>query len=345
MALSVDIEKRLGDFNLNVEFEAVNTATALLGASGSGKSVTLRCIAGIMTPDRGRIVLNGRVLFDSRAGIDLPPQERRVGYLFQQYALFPNMTVEGNISRVIHDRRERRELTESLISQFQLQSVRKLRPPALSGGQQQRTALARIFASKPEALLLDEPFSALDSYLKAQLEQELRDLLDPFGGDVVWVTHDRDEVYRNCGRVCVIDGGVSQPTVTPEELFTEPRTVSAARLSGCKNILPATAGADGLFIPAWGLSLSLGRPAWPEMTHAGLRAHHIRPAQPGEANAFPCMVERVMDNVFSTILILRPEGAVPGAPNLRAEVEKDMAPEPGRTVFFSIQPEKIILLR
>ena len=180
MSLEVRIEKQLGNFSLKTEFVCSEKSTALLGASGCGKSLTLRCIAGIVRPDRGRIVLNGRVLFDSEQNIDLPPQKRRVGYLFQNYALFQNMTVEQNIGCGIHHIKKKavkREMIADMIQRMQLNGLEKQKPAQLSGGQQQRVALARILVGKPEIMLLDEPFSALDSYLRDQLLSEVKDIL------------------------------------------------------------------------------------------------------------------------------------------------------------------------
>ena len=207
MALSVDIRKKMGDFQLEVRFEAADERLALLGASGCGKSVTLRCVAGILTPDEGKIVLDSVTLFDSAARINLPPQKRQVGYLFQQYALFPNMTVRQNIAAAVRDKLRRKAVTEEKLRQFRLEEVADKRPGQISGGQQQRTALARILASEPKVILLDEPFSALDSYLKYQLEVELAETLEQFPGTILWVSHDRHEVFRNCRRVCVLDQG------------------------------------------------------------------------------------------------------------------------------------------
>ena len=201
MALSVNIRKKLGSFQLEVQFDAEQgIPLALLGASGCGKSVTLRCIAGILKPDEGRITLDGVVLYDSAAGIDLPPQQRRVGYLFQQYALFPNMTVRQNIAVAVPNRRERSVQTEELLYRFQLEEVASQRPWQLSGGQQQRCALARILASAPRVILLDEPFSALDSYLQDQLEVELAQTLEQFSGPVVWVSYDREKHFATVPR-------------------------------------------------------------------------------------------------------------------------------------------------
>ena len=240
MALSVQFEKQLGAFRLNVSFEAEGTL-GILGASGCGKSVTLQCIAGILRPDRGRIVLNGRVLFDSEQRVNLPPQKRSVGYLFQQYALFPNMTVAQNIMAGVRagSRAEKRRITEEALHTFHLADVSRQYPKTLSGGQQQRTALARIMVSKPELLLLDEPFTALDSYLKGQLVLELQTALDAFSGDVLFVSHDRDEVRQFCPNVTVLDGGRSEPPVPFDSLLNAPRSVAAARLAGYRNILTA----------------------------------------------------------------------------------------------------------
>ena len=175
MNLVVNIEKRLRDFTLRTNFTLTDTTLALLGASGSGKSMTLKCIAGLETPDRGQIVLNGRTLYDSSAGVNLPPQERSVGYLFQNYALFPNMTVRENIIFALDGSREEKErLLAENVARFSLEGLEDARPSALSGGQQQRVAFARILARGADVLLLDEPLSALDTHLKWQIETALR---------------------------------------------------------------------------------------------------------------------------------------------------------------------------
>jgi len=345
MSLTVEIQKQLGDFRLEVQFEAEHERLALLGASGCGKSVTLRCIAGILTPDAGRIILDGRTLFDSAEKINLPPQQRRVGYLFQQYALFPNMTVAQNIAVAVRNKARRLSAVAESLRAFRLEEVAGQKPWQLSGGQQQRTALARILVSEPEAILLDEPFSALDSYLKYQLELELHDTLSGFPGSVLWVSHDRGEVWRNCGRVCVIDRGRSQPVQTMEELFHTPGTESAARLSGCKNYVSAFPRGDSVDIPAWGCSFRCGQ-AVPEGTVTiGIRSHHIIPGE-GE-NAVSCDVERVIDDVFATIVLLRPSGSQSGAPLLRMELSKEAwAVQPDQAqLTVSIAPQNILLLK
>ena len=190
MAVSVNIEKNFRDFSLKVQFEGSSAAIGLLGASGSGKSMTLRCIAGIETPDRGKIVINGKTVFDSEAGINLKPQKRQIGYLFQNYALFPTMTVEQNIRCGYRGEKSfAQEKVSDLIRRYHLEGLEKRLPSQLSGGQQQRVALARMMIGEPEAILLDEPFSALDGYLKDVLQREMQDFLQDYPGDMILVTH------------------------------------------------------------------------------------------------------------------------------------------------------------
>ena len=191
MSLYVDIRKKLGGFTLETQFEAADGVTGILGASGCGKSMTLRCIAGIVKPDEGHIELDGKVLFDSREKINLRPQERHVGLLFQNYALFPNMTVRQNLMTGLKaektGKKEAEIRIQEMLDKFELKDLEKHKPAELSGGQQQRVALARIFLSSPRVLMLDEPFSALDGYLRWNLEQELLETLKEFGAHPVCV--------------------------------------------------------------------------------------------------------------------------------------------------------------
>ena len=242
MSLTVDIKKRLGSFSLDVSFQAESEVLALLGSSGCGKSMTLKCIAGIEKPDEGKIILNGRTLFDSENRINLSPQKRRVGYLFQQYALFPNMTVRQNIAAGASGRPDAKKAVEEKIAAMRLEGLEDKRPAQLSGGQQQRVALARILVSEPEVLLLDEPFSALDSYLRWELEMELSGTLRAFGSTAVFVSHSRDEVFRICDNVCVLAHGHSEEK-RPVRTLWPPVCSPAARTSPVSNMLaPAVCG-------------------------------------------------------------------------------------------------------
>ena len=202
MSLQAELEKDFGDFKLCVKFDTADRVMGILGASGCGKSMTLRCIAGIVEPDKGRIVLDDTVLFDSEKNINLPPQKRHVGLLFQNYALFPNMTVRQNLMTGIRpyekDKKKASDAVECMIEKFCLTGLENHRPSQLSGGQQQRVALGRILLSRPRLLMLDEPFAALDGYLRWQLELELKDIMEEFGGSTLFVSHSRDEIYRIC---------------------------------------------------------------------------------------------------------------------------------------------------
>ena len=347
MSLEVSIHKKLDGFSLDVSFTAEPGVTALLGASGSGKSMTLRCIAGVEKPDAGRIVLDGRVLYDSERKIDLPPQQRRVGYLFQRYALFPNMTVLQNIEAGLsleHEKSIRMQKRESLIKRFHLEGLECRYPRELSGGQMQRVALCRMLAGEPEAILLDEPFAALDSYLRWQLEREVKNTLAEFSGVSLLVSHDRGEVYRMSERVCVLGGGKSEPVTSTRELFEHPRTVQGALISGCKNVVPAEMAGDcDVFVPDWNAHLSCEPVGERRITHVGVRAHNIALCERDAENALLCRVEDVAEDVLSCVLTLRPEGA---AATLRAEMAKEAAkPFPvGSEAYFSIPPAAVMLL-
>lgn len=346
MSLTVDIRKQLGDFQLEVQFTAENEPFALLGASGCGKSVTLRCIAGIITPDEGKILLDGTTLFDSTARINLPPQCRKTGYLFQQYALFPHMTVRQNIAAAVRDKSRRQSVTGEKLRQFHLEDAAERKPHQISGGQQQRTALARILASEPNAILLDEPLSALDSYLKNQLELELAETLEHFPGTVLWVSHDQSEIFRSCRQVCVLDRGCSQPVVTVENLFWHPATEAAARLSGCENYATALPDGTAVQLPEWGLRLECGKSVPAAVHRIGIRACHVHPAKPGAENAFSCHVIRVIQDISSAVVLLQPENTAPGAPRLCMELDRAYWQTIAGTehITVAVSPENILLL-
>lgn len=347
MALRIDIQKRLDGFALDVSLSAEAGVTALLGASGSGKSMTLRCIAGVEKPDAGYIELDGRVLFDAAKRIDLPPQKRRVGYLFQRYALFPNMTVWQNIETgLLHERdpHTRKRTLIGLIERFRLDGLESRFPREISGGQMQRVALCRMLAAKPEAILLDEPFAALDSHLRWQMERELRDALADFAGVMLLVSHDRGEVYRMSERVCVLANGKSEALTNTEALFKHPRTLSAALITGCKNCAPAVRiDAHTLHIPSWNATLACALEADESARFAGVRANHIRPCAADARQALPCDVEEAECDVFSIILTLRPEGA---ADTIRCELPKEAGAgyRAGDRAWFSFPIEAVMPL-
>ena len=197
--LEVQIYKKLAEFDLDVSFQVNDNILGLMGASGSGKSMTLKCIAGIETPDQGRIVLNDRVLFDSEKKINVPIQKRNVGYMFQSYALFPNMNVYENISVGLRARKVKDVdiVVRKVMRQFQISELASRYSKQLSGGQRQRVALARLMAYEPDVLLLDEPFSALDEDLKEDLLRELKSELQ-ISKPVIFVSHNKEEVNELC---------------------------------------------------------------------------------------------------------------------------------------------------
>ena len=336
MSLLVDIEKKLGSFTLRTQFETDCGTMALLGASGCGKSVTLKCIAGIMTPDKGRIVLDGETLFDSERGIDLTPQRRQVGYLFQQYALFPNMTVAQNIRCGIRtgSRADKQQRAAEQLCRFRLEGLENKYPAQLSGGQQQRVALARILASDPRAILLDEPFSALDSFLKWSLELELEEFLTDFHGPILWVSHDLGECYRNCRRVCVMENGTSAAVTDMDTLLRRPATQSAARLTGCRNFLPAHRGSGGVSVDGWDVVLPLS--AETERVVVAVPDGAVTPG----AGPYRGRVSRVIHDLGGTVVLLVPERGA-GTP-LRATLPKGISASEGRQIAFDLDAQRCI---
>ena len=236
MSISVNIEKSFRGFTLKVQFETTDLSTGILGASGSGKSMTLRCIAGIEKPDRGKIVIHGKTVFDSEEKINLKPQERQVGYLFQNYALFPTMTVRDNIRCGFRgEKKLRDEKVQDFICRYHLEGLENRYPSQLSGGQQQRVALARMMIGEPEVILLDEPFSALDGFLKDVLQKDMQDFLKEYTGDMIMVTHSRDEAFRFCRNLMLLKEGKTLIFGDTRKLFEQPELLEAARLTGCKN--------------------------------------------------------------------------------------------------------------
>lgn len=307
MSLQADIKKRFSGFTLEVSLRTESGVLGILGASGSGKSMTLICIAGIETPDEGRIVLNDRVLFDSEKKINLTPQKRNVGYLFQNYALFPNMTVEANIAAGLKcPEREKQEIVREMIRLFRMEGLEKRYPSQLSGGQQQRTALARILAYEPDVIMLDEPFSALDFYLKEQLQLQVKEVLKNYSGDALLVTHSRDEVYRFCENSLILDRGSVVSRGKTGEIFKKPANVTAARLTGCKNILPVRrVDEHHVFLPDWGVTLTAAEPVGENIRFIGIRERDLFQTDAGE-NCLPCRWTETLDQPLNRSLLLAP---------------------------------------
>lgn len=375
MALEVRIKKQFPDFLLDVEFQTEEEIFGVLGESGCGKSLTLKCIAGIERPDQGRIVLNGRELFDSKKGINLPARERKIGYLFQEYALFPNMTVEENIAVGIKEKKkgEKKKKIHDYIQKFFLEGLEKKHPSSLSGGQKQRVAIARMLAVEPELILLDEPFSAVDSYLKWKLEQMLLEWLEEVQVTTLLVSHNRDEVYRLCDRMGIIHKGHMEVCGKKQEIFQNPGTVSAAILTGCKNIARIATITEGRAeIADWGVLLPLPNPKismGDVFTHVGVRAHDIRMLTADEDGrgsledgrrgledsknteeliaVLPAVVERKIEGPFDDIYVLRLAMQKETDTAFRVEIARneDAVFIEKQNVKLGIPKEKILWLR
>ena len=354
MSLIVQIHKKFKDFQLNINFKTNGRPLGILGASGSGKSMTLQCIAGIITPDEGYIKLKDKVLFDSENGINLRPQERNVGYLFQNYALFPNMTVEENIAIGMKESKDKRAaVINKLLQDFQLEGLEKRYPSQLSGGQQQRVALARILAYEPDILLLDEPFSALDAYLKEELQIQLHDLLGPYKGESILVTHSRNEVYKLTKDLIVMDHGKILVAGGTKDIFLNPPSIQVARLTGCKNISRAKKiSRNQVEALDWGIILTVKEPVPDDLVGIGIRAHSFVPfynsssgitPEGGFYNKIPCKVIKITESPFEWGVII----ATKTSSTIWWKINKnqlysqlsDSFPE-----FITVAPEDILLL-
>lgn len=366
MKLCAHIVKKYKGFGLDAAFTFSGNRAAILGASGSGKTMTLRAIAGILTPDAGRISyeMSGgekrgaegrharggspaaeRILYDSDRNINVKPRDRHVGYMFQSYALFPTMTVEENIACGIRKREEKKRLVSELMERFDVAALANRKPKELSGGQQQRVALARIVASSPDILLLDEPFSALDSSVRDTVEREMEDFLETYEGLLILVTHNRDEAFRLAKEVAVIDRGRVVACGGRDEVFSHPVTVAAAKLSGCKNFSKAVnAGGKEYDFTDWGIRIILEENPQPFDT-VGYRAHDFIPVwDPADTRAgIPVRVRRISETEFERQVYIEGENGTvitwSVQRDLMARIERD-----GMPVKLCIDPKKLLFL-
>ncbi|NJL48797.1 MAG: molybdate ABC transporter permease subunit [Leptolyngbyaceae cyanobacterium SM2_5_2] len=316
--LVIDIKKHLTNFTLATNFVVNQKILGILGGSGSGKSMTLRCIAGVETPTSGRIVLNGQTLFDSEAGINLPSHRRKVSLVFQNYALFPHLTVAKNIAFGLQklSKQARVQRVNQQLALVKLQSMADRYPHQLSGGQQQRVALARALATDPEVLLLDEPFSALDTYLRSQMERQLVETLTNYSGVTLFVTHNLEEAFRVCENLMVMSAGKPIAFDSKHRIFERPQTVRVAQLTGCRNFSRAVAiTKNRLDALDWDVTLNVVDAIPKNLSHIGIRAHqiHISPQpDPQQDNIFPCWLAATSETPHRMTLFLKlnaePEG-------------------------------------
>ena len=309
MGLDIKIEKNLPGFSLNMELNFSPGITGILGASGSGKSMLLGCIAGLIKPDKGSISLDGRTFFDSTQKINLSPQDRKTGILFQNYALFPHMTIRENIAFALSDlpKDEKNARVQKLLESFHIADFAARYPSQISGGQQQRVALARALAVEPDILLLDEPFSALDQHLKQSLMKDMLETLKDYQGCVLFVTHNMEEAFRMCERLVIVGNGRIETQGAKQELFSRPPTYESAVITGCKNIKKAIRSSkDEVIIPDWGISLKTGTKIDSNEGFAGVRANHIRLSEDGDSeNCFTTWIADESEAPFTTTLYLK----------------------------------------
>jgi ABC-type sulfate/molybdate transport systems ATPase subunit len=311
--LELQIAKQLPEFTLDVSLRADDDAPlGVLGPSGAGKSMLLRCIAGLENPDRGRIRLQDRVLFDSERKIHVPARARRVGLLFQHFALFPHRTVAENLAFGIRHLpiAERQKRIGGLARRTQIAGLEQRYPRELSGGEQQRVALARALATEPEALMLDEPLSALDTHLRSQIEAQLQETFQEYKRPALVVTHSMEEAYRLCPRLLVLSRGRVVAFGSTEEVFRRPPTAEVGRLTGCKNISRARAISGGVVEATdWGCQLRVADTIAGPPAYVAIRAHHIdfvESSGPGASveNVFPCWLVRSSETPFRITLFL-----------------------------------------
>ena len=327
--LQVNLEKTIPGFHLQVQFDTGEQPLGLLGASGSGKSMTLRCIAGLETPSAGHIILNGRVLFDADKRIDVPSRDRKVGLVFQNYALFPHLTVAQNIAFGMQalPKPQRPAAVANYLTMMELTGLGDRYPHQLSGGQQQRVALARALAIQPDILLLDEPLSALDTYLRSQIERLLVEVLSTYPGVALFITHKLEEAYRVCTDLLVLDQGRAIAHGPKATIFASPPTYQVAKVTECKNFSRArSVGNRTVEALDWGCQLQESESIPPDLLHLGIRAHHIQFAKTLEgANTFPGWLAMITETQHKVTLYLKLHSA-PQSPqdyHLQAEVYRE----------------------
>lgn len=351
MSLAVDIKKRYKGFELNIAFETNDEYLGLLGASGCGKSLTLKCIAGIETPDDGYIMLDNRVLFDSRKKINLRPQDRNIGYLFQDYALFPNMTVEENIKAGLKlPKNEQNKIVADMIDTFHLDGLENKYPVQLSGGQQQRTSLARCIAYKPDVLLLDEPFSALDAHLKAQVQAEVLELLKLYHGNVLMVTHSMEEAYKFCKNIAIIEEGKTVLFGDTKEIFINPVLASAARLTGCKNISKSTLiSTNKIYAHDWDIEIELDNTV-SETKFVGIQSNSFKLVDDfaeNETNIIECKIIDIIEKIQGYTVIFQNKKSSKITSNMYFDLKKDKwnNRKNNKDLFLKISKESVLLLK
>ncbi len=285
MGLQIDITRKLPGFKLEISLSCGAEIIAVLGPSGSGKSMLLNSIAGLVKPDRGAIRYDDVTFFDSAKKINLPPRSRKTGFLFQNYAMFPHLTVADNIAFGLGKlpKQEQKKKVTELLERFHMSDMGKRYPSQISGGQQQRVALARALAVEPRILLLDEPFSALDEHLKTHMLKEMKESLKNFRGTTLFVTHNMMEAYHLADRILILNNGSVETFDAKEEVFRRPVSLAAANITGCKNVASAVRKSEhAVEVPEWGVAAAAAAEITEENGYIGIRENNIRLADEGE---------------------------------------------------------------
>lgn len=311
MGLSVEIKSKLNIFEMDISLKTTSKRIGILGASGSGKSMLLKYISGIIAPDEGVIKLNDEILFDSSKKINIKPQKRNVAYMFQNYALFPTMSVRENIEIIIEGNKEYREKKASeLMKRFCIDNIANKMPRDLSGGQQQRVALARIMAYEPKLILLDEPFSAMDSDLKDKLQMELEEMVADYDGIIIMVSHSRDEIYRFSDELIIIDNGGIVEYGKTKNVFDFPKTIQGAKMVGINNVLSAKIKDDLMLnIPEINLDIKLDKKELAysrNINYVGIKDIDIKIMKPDEVseNSLDMNIEKVYEGIEDIKVLL-----------------------------------------
>jgi molybdate transport system ATP-binding protein len=356
--LEVRLKKTLPGFELDVAFAVDREILAILGPSGSGKTMTLQCIAGLVRPDEGYIKINDKVLLDSTEGICVPPRLRKVGFVFQNYALFPHFAVRDNIAYGIRHlpRPEREAKVGQLLEKMNIASLGHRYPRQLSAGQQQRVALARALATEPEVLLLDEPFSALDTQVKERLELELMALQSYYGGNVLLVTHNLAEGYKLASKIAVYESGRVVQCDNKSRVIGSPANRTVARLTGVRNLMRGTIvkidnGTVSVSIPELGGVIKVARRDAGAYTEGKEVTIGIRPEfihitdSPGE-NTFTCTADRIVESISLTECYFHVDAEGPSRHWIEVSLPRLQGRcfQEGQNCFVFLPPEHVTLI-
>jgi molybdate transport system ATP-binding protein len=356
--LKVELKRKLLDFSLNVAFSVDGETLGILGPSGSGKTMTLLCIAGLIRPDSGFIQLNDRVLLDSSHKINLPSKARNVGLVFQNFALFPHLSARENIAYGIQNRsrQEVNQRVQVLIEKMGLDGLQQRYPHQLSAGQQQRVALARALAPEPEILLLDEPFSALDSLTKEQLEMQILDLRQFYKGSIILVTHDLAEAYRLSSRIAVYESGNIIQCDNKAKLIASPANLTVAKIAGFRNLLPGiindvTDSHISIVVPALGILKAVrykhSRLSSGMSVTIGISPEYVKITDhPGENTVYGSL-SRIVEEIRGYRCFFQLNNAQSAVYQLDAIIsksDKSIIPTLGSNVYLHLPPEYLVVI-